>query len=401
MRLKSRPLLKRQEIRRSAEKTEKTAPIASSIQIKKQDAFEFLTGLEPGSVDLLVSSPPYCMGKAYETSINTADFISMHERLAPLLVRALKDGGSLCWQIGHHVHDGVVIADILKLASNAGVPIQTYPYVGLGGSVFYDFQILFRYLGIRRMTSLEHSPHLLERCEFNKPYRFIDIFPGTTSQYINSKGFSEPTLVWFDYDWRLSSMITSDIEALGSTLPIGSVIFITLCVEPPKSFQEKKLDAEGKVAWLEEELQSAAANPQITDVSNSKFRFYVERVIKNAIKYSFAVRRPGKLVQLISAFYRDTAWMYTFGVAFVEDDQAAIIQKMIKSHLPFLHSESYDIPDFNISERERRLFDQACTGKRQRRTMPSSLSKLGFSETDVEAYSHLMRYLPHYTETLI
>lgn len=104
MRSKSRPLLKRQEVRRSAE----TPTIVSSIQIKKQDAFEFLAGLEARSVDLFISSPPYCMGKAYETSINTADFISMHERLAPLIVRALKDGGSLCWQIGHHVHDGVV-----------------------------------------------------------------------------------------------------------------------------------------------------------------------------------------------------------------------------------------------------------------------------------------------------
>lgn len=48
------------------------------------------------------------MGKAYENSVNTTDFLDMHERLAPLLVRVLKDGGSLCWQVGHHVHNGVV-----------------------------------------------------------------------------------------------------------------------------------------------------------------------------------------------------------------------------------------------------------------------------------------------------
>jgi adenine-specific DNA-methyltransferase len=103
MRRKSRPLLKRQEVRRS-----ETPAIASSILIEKKDAFAFLSQLEPASVDLLVSSPPYCMGKSYETSITTADFISMHERLAPLLVRALKDGGSLCWQVGHHVTKGVI-----------------------------------------------------------------------------------------------------------------------------------------------------------------------------------------------------------------------------------------------------------------------------------------------------
>ena len=105
MRVKLRPLMKRQHIRQSRSKMKTTIP---PTQIKKQDAFEFLAELEPASVDLLVSSPPYCMGKAYETSVDTADFIGMHERLAPLLVRALKDGGSLCWQVGHHVHKGIV-----------------------------------------------------------------------------------------------------------------------------------------------------------------------------------------------------------------------------------------------------------------------------------------------------
>ena len=49
------------------------------------------------------------MGKEYDKSGSIDDFIEDHKKLAPLLVRALKDGGSLCWQVGHHVHNGVVI----------------------------------------------------------------------------------------------------------------------------------------------------------------------------------------------------------------------------------------------------------------------------------------------------
>jgi adenine-specific DNA-methyltransferase len=79
------------------------------MRLEVQDAFKFLAKLKPGSVDLFVSSPPYCMGKEYDTSISIDDFIADHKKLAPLLVRALKDGGSLCWQVGHHVHNGVVI----------------------------------------------------------------------------------------------------------------------------------------------------------------------------------------------------------------------------------------------------------------------------------------------------
>jgi adenine-specific DNA-methyltransferase len=101
---KSRPFLTRQDIRKSSFKATSNA----SIEIKKQDAFEFLSKLSADSIDLFVSSPPYCMGKVYENSVKTTDFLEMHERLAPLLVRALKDGGSLCWQVGHHVHNGVI-----------------------------------------------------------------------------------------------------------------------------------------------------------------------------------------------------------------------------------------------------------------------------------------------------
>jgi adenine-specific DNA-methyltransferase len=78
-------------------------------RLKVQDAFEFLAKLKPGSADLIMSSPPYCMGKEYDRSARVDDFISDHKRLAPLLVRALKDGGSLCWQVGHHVRNGVTV----------------------------------------------------------------------------------------------------------------------------------------------------------------------------------------------------------------------------------------------------------------------------------------------------
>jgi adenine-specific DNA-methyltransferase len=80
-----------------------------SARLELRDAFDFLAELAPGSVDLIVSSPPYCMGKEYDTSVSITDFINDHQELAPLLMRALKHGGSLCWQVGHHVQSGVVV----------------------------------------------------------------------------------------------------------------------------------------------------------------------------------------------------------------------------------------------------------------------------------------------------
>jgi adenine-specific DNA-methyltransferase len=49
------------------------------------------------------------MGKAYDTSQSIEDFAADHLQLAPLLSRALRDGGSVCWQVGHHVKNGVAV----------------------------------------------------------------------------------------------------------------------------------------------------------------------------------------------------------------------------------------------------------------------------------------------------
>jgi adenine-specific DNA-methyltransferase len=69
---------------------------------------ELLKGLPDECVDLVVSSPPYCMGKEYENRRdNIENFIANHEKILPEVCRVLKPGGSLCWQVGFHVLDGV------------------------------------------------------------------------------------------------------------------------------------------------------------------------------------------------------------------------------------------------------------------------------------------------------
>jgi adenine-specific DNA-methyltransferase len=57
-------------------------------------------------VDLVVTSPPYFVGKEYDTSINVADFVTELRRTIPGIVASLKNGGSVCWQVGNHVNKG-------------------------------------------------------------------------------------------------------------------------------------------------------------------------------------------------------------------------------------------------------------------------------------------------------
>lgn len=74
------------------------------------DCLKLLKEIPDQSVDLIITSPPYCMNKAYEDStddINT--FKISHNRIFDDLYRVLKNGGSICWQVGYHVTNSAII----------------------------------------------------------------------------------------------------------------------------------------------------------------------------------------------------------------------------------------------------------------------------------------------------
>lgn len=74
------------------------------------DCLNLLKEIPDNTVDLIITSPPYCMKKAYENptdDINT--FKDLHNRIFKDIYRILKPGGSLCWQIGYHVSNATII----------------------------------------------------------------------------------------------------------------------------------------------------------------------------------------------------------------------------------------------------------------------------------------------------
>src|SRR4051812_9370575 len=77
-------------------------------KLYKASADLLLATLPNSSIDLIVTSPPYCMGMEYEKSTSSEDFLRDHKRIFPEICRVLRPGGSVCWQVGNHVQSGVV-----------------------------------------------------------------------------------------------------------------------------------------------------------------------------------------------------------------------------------------------------------------------------------------------------
>lgn len=60
------------------------------------------------SFDLVVTSPPYNIGKAYEKSQSLGQYLDWQERIIDRLVERLKPTGSICWQVGSRSENGTV-----------------------------------------------------------------------------------------------------------------------------------------------------------------------------------------------------------------------------------------------------------------------------------------------------
>ena len=63
------------------------------------DCHSLLRKIPDESIDITVTSPPYCMGKEYETTKDPQDFIQEHERIFPEIVRITKWGTPLKYQV--------------------------------------------------------------------------------------------------------------------------------------------------------------------------------------------------------------------------------------------------------------------------------------------------------------
>lgn len=83
---------------------------SNKVTLYNGDCLKLLKKMPDESVNLVVTSPPYCIGKAYENphdDIKT--FKEQHVNIFNELYRVVKKGGSICWQVGYHISDKCVI----------------------------------------------------------------------------------------------------------------------------------------------------------------------------------------------------------------------------------------------------------------------------------------------------
>ena len=67
------------------------------------DCSDLLRQIPAESVRLIVTSPPYNIGKKYEKKKALADYLAEQDEVIGLCVDRLAEGGSICWEVGNHI----------------------------------------------------------------------------------------------------------------------------------------------------------------------------------------------------------------------------------------------------------------------------------------------------------
>jgi len=94
--------------------------------------------------DLVVTSPPYNIGKVYEGDMTDEEYVALHTEVIRTILPMIKKTGSICWQVGDQVHktgkgshimplDYVFHPIFMKIGNELNIPLK------LKGRIIWKF----------------------------------------------------------------------------------------------------------------------------------------------------------------------------------------------------------------------------------------------------------------------
>lgn len=95
--------------RRSRRRVGEQYAAANDVTLFAGDCLELLRSMPAGCAQLVVTSPPYNIGKAYERRVDLEAYVEQQRRVIGECARILEPRGSLCWQVGNYVERGAIV----------------------------------------------------------------------------------------------------------------------------------------------------------------------------------------------------------------------------------------------------------------------------------------------------
>lgn len=171
-----------------------------TVQIECQDNLEFMRSQDDESMKLIVTSPPYNIGKAYESRTSIDLYIKQQAATIAEAERLLHPQGSICWQVGNHVDDGEIYPlDILlyELFKNHGLKLRNRIVWTFGHGLHCQRRFSGRYETILWFTKGDDYTFNLDPVRVPSKYPFKKHFKGPRRGELSSNPLGKnPSDVW-------------------------------------------------------------------------------------------------------------------------------------------------------------------------------------------------------------
>jgi len=144
--------------------------LSEQVVVYPGDCLTCLRTVPTDSLQLIVTSPPYNIGKEYEKTLHLELYLRQQAQVIAECVRTLSPRGSLCWQVGNYVDRGAII------------PLDAVLY-----PIFSDLGLRMRN---RIIWHFEHGLHCSRR--FSGRYETILWFTKSDDYLFNLDGVRVP-----------------------------------------------------------------------------------------------------------------------------------------------------------------------------------------------------------------
>lgn len=81
----------------------------ADVVLFEGDCRELLRQIPSRAIQLVVTSPPYNIGKPYEKKMRLEEYLQQQTGIIEECVRVLNDRGSLCWEVGNYIEKNSII----------------------------------------------------------------------------------------------------------------------------------------------------------------------------------------------------------------------------------------------------------------------------------------------------
>lgn len=164
------------------------------------DCLELLSNIPDKFVKLIVTSPPYNVGKSYEKKMDMDDYLDQQKSVIKECLRILDDKGSICWQVGNYVDNGEIVPlDILlyPLFSSLNLKLRNRIIWQFGHGLHASKRFSGRYEVILWFTKSEDYTFNLDPVRIPQKYPNKKHFKGPKKGELsgNPKG-KNPSDIW-------------------------------------------------------------------------------------------------------------------------------------------------------------------------------------------------------------